>query len=60
LREGEQIPVRAKVEMEKWLKAILHVNRDWNNLILDQIFIPEVVSNKINNIFDSQLRPIRD
>jgi hypothetical protein len=59
-REGEQIPARTKMEMEKWLKAIFHVNRNWDDLILDQIFIPEVVGKKLNNIFDNQLRPIRD
>jgi hypothetical protein len=60
VRAGEQIPGGSKVEMEKWLKAIFHVNRDWDRLILDQIFIPEVSGKKISGIFDSHLRPIRD
>jgi len=59
-REGEQIPAHAKAEMEKWLKAIFHINRDWDEGVLQQIFIPEVLGKKINNIFDNQLRPIRD
>jgi len=60
IREGEQIPLRTKVEMEKWMKALFHVNRDWDDAVLEQIFIPEVLGKKINNIFDNQLRPIRD
>jgi hypothetical protein len=60
LREGEQVPLRDKVEMEKWMKALYHVNRNWDDRALNQIFIPEVLGKKINNIFDSQLRPIRD
>ena len=60
IREGEQIPPRTKVEMERWMKALFHVNRDWDDAVLEQIFIPEVLGKKINNIFDNQLRPIRD
>lgn len=46
--------------MEKWLSALFYVNRDWDDGIFDQIFIPESLGKKINNIFDTQLRPIRD
>jgi hypothetical protein len=60
VRDGEQIPPRSKEEMEGWLKAIYHVSRDWDELILGQFFIPEVIGKKINKIFDTQLRPIRD
>jgi len=59
-RPGEHIPLSDKSEMEAWLKAIYHVSRDWDEMILGQIFIPEVLGKKINNIFDTQLRPIRD
>ncbi|MGD0569708.1 MAG: methylamine utilization protein MauJ [Candidatus Sulfotelmatobacter sp.] len=59
-REGEQIPLRTKPEMERWLRALFHVNRNWDDGVLEQIFIPEVLGKKINNIFDTQLRPIRD
>jgi hypothetical protein len=59
LRKGERIPTRQKVEMDKWLKAIFHVNRDWDDQILQGIFIPEVLGKKINDIFDNQLRPLR-
>jgi hypothetical protein len=60
MREGEQIPLGTKAEMEKWMKALFHVNRDWDDGVLNQIFIPEVRGKRINNIFDTQLRPIRD
>jgi len=60
IREGEQIPPRIKSEMESWMKALFHVNRDWDDGVLGQIFIPEILGKKINNIFDSQLRPLRD
>lgn len=48
------------MEVEKWVKALFHVSRDWDDAVLEQIFIPEVLGKKINNIFDNQLRPIRD
>ena len=60
IREGEQIPLRTKAEMEIWMKALFHVNRNWDDGVLEQIFIPEVLGKKINNIFDTHLRPIRD
>ncbi|HXY78655.1 MAG TPA: methylamine utilization protein MauJ [Candidatus Acidoferrales bacterium] len=59
-REGEQIPLRNRSEMERWMKALYHVNRDWDEGVLNQVFIPEVSGKKLNNIFDNQLRPIRD
>jgi hypothetical protein len=59
-RAGEQIPLRDKQAMEDWLNAIFYVNRDWDEGIFDQIFIPEALGKKINNLFDNQLRPIRD
>src|SRR5271155_4008969 len=51
IREGEQIPPRIKSEMESWMKALFHVNRDWDDGVLGQIFIPEILGKKINNIF---------
>jgi len=60
LGEGEQIPLQGKAEMGKWMKALFHVNRDWDDGVLEQVFIPEVLGKKINRIFDTQLRPIRD
>lgn len=59
-RPGEQVPVRDKVAMEKWLNALFYVNRDWDDGIFDQVFIAEALGRKINNILDTQLRPIRD
>jgi len=49
----------SKVEMEKWLAALFHVNRNWDEGILAEIFIPEVRGKKITNIFENQLREIR-
>jgi hypothetical protein len=60
VRPGEQIPLRDNVALVSWLNAIFHINRDWDEMTLDQIFVPEVIGKKINNVFDSQLRPIRD
>jgi hypothetical protein len=60
IREGEQIPLRTNSDMQKWMKALFHLNRDWDDGVLEQIFIPEVLGKKINSIFDTQLRPIRD
>jgi hypothetical protein len=59
-RPGEQIPLRDKEAMEKWLNAFFYVNRDWDDRVFDQIFIAEALGKKINNLFDSQLRSIRD
>jgi hypothetical protein len=59
-RPGEQIPARDKEAMETWLNALFYVNRDWDDGVFDQIFIPEAVGKKVNNVFDNQLRPIRD
>jgi hypothetical protein len=59
-RPGEQIPFREKQAMEAWLNAIFYVNRDWDDGIFDQVFIPEALGKKINNLVDSELRPIRD
>ena len=59
-RPGEQIPLRDKQAMEDWLNALFYVNRDWDEGIFDQVFIPEALGKKINNLFDNQLRPIRD
>ena len=45
--------------MEQWLAALFHVNRNWDDGILGEIFIPEVRGKKITNIFENQLREIR-
>jgi hypothetical protein len=59
-RKGERIPAGAsREEMEQWLAALFHVNRNWDEGILGEISIPEVRGKKITNIFDSQLREIR-
>ena len=42
------------------LNALFYVNRDWDGGVFDQVFIPEALGKKVNNIFDNQLRPIRD
>jgi hypothetical protein len=59
-RPGEQLPLRDKVTMENWLNALFYVNRDWDDGVFDQVFIPEALGRKINNIRDTQLRPMRD
>jgi hypothetical protein len=59
-RPGEQIPLRDKKAMEDWLNAIFYANRDWDDGIFDQIFIPAALGKKINNLFDNELRLIRD
>jgi hypothetical protein len=59
-RPGEQIPLRETKAMEEWLNALFYVNRDWDQGIFDQVFRPEALGKKINNLFDTQLRPIRD
>ena len=60
LRKGERIPTgQSKPEIEKWLAALFHVNRAWDDGILQEIFIPEVLGRKINDIFDNHLRPLR-
>ena len=46
--------------MENWLNALFYVNRDWDDGVFDQVFIPEALGRKINNIRDTQLRPMRD
>jgi Methylamine utilization protein MauJ len=58
-RKGERIPATSKAEMEQWLAALFHVNRNWDDQILQEIFIPEVRRKKINDIFDNQLRELR-
>ncbi len=59
-RKGERVPAGAsKVEMEHWLAALFHVNRNWDEGILEEIFISEVRGKKITNIFETQLREIR-
>jgi hypothetical protein len=59
-RKGERIPAGAsREEMEQWLAALFHVNRNWDDGILGEIFIPEVRGKKITNIFENQLREIR-
>lgn len=60
VRPGEQVPLQDKKAMETWLNALFYVNRDWDEGVFDQVFIPEAVGRKINNLFDNQLRPIRD
>ena len=60
VRPGEQLPLRDKAAMEKWLNALFYVNRDWDDGVFDQVFILEAVGKKIGNIRDTQLRPIRD
>jgi hypothetical protein len=59
-RQGEQVPLRDKDAMTQWLNALFYANRDWDEGIFDQVFIPEALGKKINNLFDQQLRPIRD
>ena len=59
-RPGEQVPLRDNPAMEAWLNSLFYVNRDWDEGIFDQIFLPETLGKKINNIFDTHLRPIRD
>lgn len=59
-RPGERIPTGDQAAMENWLNALFYVNRDWDDGIFGQIFIPEALGKKINNIFDNQLRPLRD
>ena len=59
-RPGEQIPLRESKAMEEWLNALFYVNRDWDQGIFDQVFRPEALGKKINNLFDNQLRPLRD
>ena len=59
-RKGERIPAGvSRVEMEQWLAALFHVNRNWDDGILGEIFIPEVRGKKITDIFENQLREIR-
>ena len=59
-RKGERIPAGAsRVQMEQWLAALFHVNRNWDDGILGEIFIPEVRGKKITDIFENQLREIR-
>ncbi|MGH9496321.1 MAG: methylamine utilization protein MauJ [Candidatus Sulfotelmatobacter sp.] len=60
IRAGEQIPLRTKEEMGSWMRALFHLNRDWDDATLERIFIAEVLGKKINNIFDTDLRPIRN
>jgi hypothetical protein len=42
------------------LNGGFYINRDWDDGIFNQIFIPEALGKKINNLFDNELRPIRD
>jgi hypothetical protein len=60
LRPGEQVPLREKRAMEEWLNSLFYVNRDWDEGMLDQVFIQEAWGKKINSLFDSELRRIRD
>lgn len=59
-RPGEQIPLENKAEMERWLNSLFYANRDWDDGIYLQIFIPESQGKKINFLIDQFLRPIRD
>jgi hypothetical protein len=59
-RKGERIPTGTlRTEMEQWLAALFHVNRNWDDGILREIFIPEVRGKKITNIFENHLRELR-
>jgi len=58
-RPGEQIPVHEKQAMEEWLNAIFYADRDWDEGIFNQVFIPEAVGKKINNLVDNELRTMR-
>jgi hypothetical protein len=59
-RTGERIPANDRAALTTWLNALFYLNRDWDDGVFQQIFLPEVFGKKINNIFDNQLRPIRD
>lgn len=59
VRNGELVPASA-TEQLSWLKAIFYGPREWEELTLRQIFPPDVHGKKLNAIFDSKLRPIRD
>jgi hypothetical protein len=55
----EVIPA-AKAEFVPWLLPLLHVNREWNEMTLTEIFVPEALGQKINRLIDDHLRPLRN
>lgn len=42
-----------------WLSAIYHVGRDWDEIALASIFVPEARGKKFTRIIDDYLRPVR-
>lgn len=42
-----------------WLSAIYHIGRDWDEITLSSIFVPEARGKKFTRITEDYLRPVR-
>jgi hypothetical protein len=59
IRLGERIP-DSQEDQRKWLEAIFVGPREWTELMLRQVFLPEVTGKKLTALFDGPLRALRD
>jgi hypothetical protein len=59
IRHGERIPT-SKEEQIAWLGAIFIPTRQWEDLMLNQIFPQETRGKKLTALFDGELRRLRD
>lgn len=57
-RPVQIVPAEEK-EFIPWLSAIYHVGRDWDEITLASIFVPEARGKKFTRIIDDYLRPVR-
>ncbi len=58
-RPLKEIIPASKAEFVPWLLPLFHVNREWDEMALREIFIPEALGQKINRLIDDHLRPVR-
>ena len=57
-RPAQKVPADEE-QFVPWLLAIYPVARDWDEIALESIFVPEARGKKFTRIIDDHLRPIR-
>lgn len=58
-RPVEVVP-RNPQEFVSWLNAIFHPRRNWDEMTIAMIFIPEALGKRFGNLFTSNLEPLRN
>jgi hypothetical protein len=58
-RPGEAVPGEPD-QFVPWLRALFHVQRDWDEMSLDSIFQPEASGKECADVVAAVLRPLRD